>query len=238
MKKKFKRIIATFLTVCALFNFTACSTGFDKDNAITLVQGNIDEIYLGKFNKSYMALTSTTLDMAREAYEQGLEVEAEYFVNYWGIVDADYGESYSDLNESFQNEVIELYKDIYRHSKYEVLSAAKQDNGTFAVKVEVQPIDIMQQAYDLYVNDAYEPLNAFWTKHETTDFSTMSDAEYTAYMYEYGDIIVQMVKDLIPNIGYLDTKSQNIQVQIVDELWTINEDDWAIFDTYVIYYPE
>lgn len=236
MRQWKKRAFALGLALVMAVGLSACTGSSEKD-VTTLVQGNIDEIYLGEFDADYLKMVDSTEEEAQQAYLDGLEVEAEYFANYWGIVDASYGESYEDLDESLQSDIVDLYKEIYSKSKYEIQPAAKQSDGSYTVKVLVDPIDIMEQAVDLYTNDEYEPLNEFWDKYAETDFSVMSDEDYNAYTYEYGELVVQLVRDQLPNLGYKEQKSQAIQVEKTDDIWSINADDWGIFDSYVIYYP-
>ena len=235
MKMK-KCVLAVSLVLAMSFGLTACGNS-GTEQATALVQGNLDEIYLGRVTEDYLKLIDGTKEESAQAYLDGLEVEAEYFVNYWGIVESDYGETYANLDEDFQNEVIEMYKEIYSYSKYKVQEAVKQDDDSYSVKVIISPIDIMEQAEDLYLNDEYEPLNAFWTKYAEYDFSTMSDEDYMAYTHEYGRVIVQMMYDLLPNIGYMDEKSMVLQVETIDGVMSINDDDFGIFDSYVISYP-
>lgn len=236
MKNLKRKAAVLVLMLCMLFSLTACkSSGVEE--ATTLVQGNIDVIYLGKYDPEYLKLVNSTEETAEQDYLAGLEVEAEYFSYYWGIVDSDLGETYEDLDESFRAELVELYREIYSHSKYEVQEAVKQSDTSYAVKVLIDPIDIMDQAVTLYENDEYEPLNEFRAKYADTDFSLMSDEEYMDYTHEYGEIIVQLVRDQLPNLGYMEQKSQTIQVESVNGVQSINDDDWGIFDSYVIYYP-
>ena len=58
-----------------------------------------------------------------------------------------------------------------------------------------------------------------------------------AYTHEYGRVIVQMMYDRLPNIGYMDEKSMVLQVETIDGVMSINDDDFGIFDSYVISYP-
>lgn len=236
MRMKIRKWHVVLLALVLGMALSACG-GLGEEDITLLVQGNIDAIYLGKYDPDYLELVDDTEEGAERDYLDGLEVEADYFSRYWGIVDTSYGESYDDLDESLRNEIVELYREIYSHSKYEVQNAVKQDDGSYTVKVLVEPIDIMRQASELYDNDGYEPLNEFWERAAQTDFSSMSDEEYMAYTHEYGEIIVQMVRDLLPSLGYGEQKSQVIQVEKEDDVWSINEDDWGIFDAYVIDYP-
>lgn len=236
MKKITKHAVICFLILCMSLGLSACGN-YSEDEIMTLVRGNINEIYLGQFDADYLEMVDSTPAAAKQSYLEGLEIEAEYFANYWGIVDANYGESYDDLSDRLQQDIIELYREIYSNTKYEIKSVVRQNDGSYAVKVVVDPIDIMEKASEIYENDEYEPLNTFWDKYAEVDIDAMTDEEYMDYTHEYGEIIVNLVKDQLPDLGYTEQKSQSIQVEEEDGLWTINDDDWAVFDGYVIYYP-
>lgn len=237
MKKIKKQVAVLALTLGMCLGLSACG-GYAEEDIMTLVRGNINEIYLGQFDADYLEMVDSTPTAAKQAYLDGLEVEAEYFANYWGIVEADYGEVYDDLNESLKQDIIELYREIYSNTKYEIKSVVKQNDGSYAVKVLVDPIDIMERAFEVYENNEYEPLNAFWDKYADVDINAMTDEEYMDYTHEYGEVIVQLVREQLPDLSYTEQKSQSIQVEEdEDGLWTINDDDWTIFDSYVIYYP-
>lgn len=237
MKQFCKRIAAAGLAVGMALSLSAC-----KDNTAeqvhSLVQGNIDAIYLGKFDPDYLKQVGSTENEAEESYLDGLEVEAEYFANYWGIVDASYGEYYDDLDEGLKDDIVSMYKEIYSHSKYEVQDAVKQEDGGYTVKVLVDPIDVMEKAYEEVTSGDYAPLDALNEKYSTVDFNTISDEDYAAYTTEYGQVFVQLVKDQIANLGYLDQESISIQVDKDSEgYYTINDNDWGRFDEMVISYP-
>ena len=235
--KKFKKLAALLLSVvCISISLSACGNA-EESIMLTLVKGNIAEIYLGKFDATYLKLVESTEEESTQAYLENMLYQAEYFAMYWGIFETEYDESFDDLDENLQNEIIELMKEIYGKSKYEVQSAVKQDDNTYAVKVVIEPIDIMEKASEIYLSETYEPLNAFWDKYAEVDFTTISDEDYLSYMNEYGEIILQLVKEQLPNLGYGDSKSQSLQVETVDELWQINDDDWNILDSYLVTYP-
>ena len=238
MKGMKRKVLLLATIICSIACLSACSGGYTEEDCIAQVKGNIDEIYLGIFEADYLESVGITEAEAKKCYLEGIKAEAEYFANYWGIVDYDYNETYADLNQDLKAEIIALYKEIYNHTKYEVVSAKELDDGSFSVKITVDPINIMETAMNLYVNDGYEPLNDFWKKYEDTDFTTMTDEEYMAYTNEYGHMIVRLVNDQLPDLGYMEQKSQILQISEDDDGYmTINQDDWNIFDSYVIYYP-
>lgn len=233
MKKRFVFLafilcVAIMLPACALSPLLG---GFDVE---MYVAGSIDSVYLNKHSANYLEIVDTTRESAEQDYLDGLDISAKYFALYWGIVESDYGERYDDLSDSLKKKITDLLDEIYSHTKYEIEASSKTKDG-YAVEIVVSPINIMELAYDA-AND-YEPLQNFWSKYADTDVNAMSDAEYWEYTHEYGNIIVQLVKDQLPNLSYKEAKSMMIRIEEEDEFYTINDEDWGLFDAYVIYFP-
>ena len=90
MNNHVKRIAAAGLALALSLALAACGGGesggkVNEEKATSLVQGNLDEIYLGKFDPDYLELVSITENEAEETYLGGLEVEAETFMYYIDI---------------------------------------------------------------------------------------------------------------------------------------------------------
>lgn len=233
--KKIKKYAALLVAaLCLVTNLTGCTQVFEE-TVTSIVQWDFEFSYLGKFNKTYLEMCDMTYEEANELYLEHLENEAEYFVNYWGIVDSSYGESYQDLNEEFRSSVVMLINEIFSHAQFEVQSAVIQSDGSYAVKVSVSPIDVLEKANNAF--DTFEPLNAFFEKYTDEVVEAMSDTEYWAYTHEYGNLILYLVHEQMDSLDYMNTKTPIIQVALTDEGWEINEDDLVTFDSYVVYYP-
>lgn len=241
MTKTLKRTLTVVISLCLAASLSACGIMnqlFGGDTVTPAVKGNLDSIYLGIHDPDYLEIVNCTEDEAEADYIDGLEYEAEFFSRYWGIIEPDYGETYEDLEKELKDAIVELYKKIYAKSKYEVQKAVALEDGSYSLKILVDPIDIMEKAVSVYENDEYEPLNAFWKKFESVDFSTMSETDYAAYTNEYGMLIVDLVESLLPELGYKEQKSMIMQYAEDDDgYFTMNSDDLATFDEYVIYYP-
>ena len=131
----------------------------------------------------------------------------------------------------------DLYKDIYAKADYTIASSSKQDDGTFAVKVNVKPMDIIK-----LVDDNFDAgFEAFWAKFDAVDTDSMSEEEFTnwytnVFTPEYYDTLLDLLEEQIGNMGYLDEKNIVIQVQQSEDesLFISNEDfsnlDWLIID--------
>lgn len=221
--KSLRRILPLLTAVALCLCLSAC--GSFSDTVKTLVQGNLDEIYLGKADEAYLKLVKSDEKSAQEAYIGGLETEAEFFVNYFDI---------EYPTEELIDEIVELYKQIYAHSKYIVNEPAKLDDNTYAVKVQIWPIDVFQ----LVAANFNEGMDAFFAKYEQVDTDSLSDEEYAQFDLDWAHAIIALVYEQLPNMGYLDEQSIAIQVAKNDEgVWMITDNDMSSIDTAVIYYP-
>lgn len=223
--KRMKRSIALCFVLVMALTLTACGGGVTAKDATALVQGNLDEIYLGKFDPEYLKLVDITEADARETYEEGLEVEAEVFAYYFDI---------SNMTDEIKAEIIDLYKEIYAWSKYTVGEASKLDESTYAVKVVVSPLDIF-----VLVDEAFdEAMEPFYTKYANVDISAMSDDEYNAYDKEWADAVIALCREKLPEMGYLEDRSLVIQVTLdEDDYWVMSGDDFNSLDEIIIEYP-
>lgn len=223
--KRMKRSIALCLVLVMALTLTACGGGVTAKDATALVQGNLDEIYLGKFDPEYLKLVDITEADARETYEEGLEVEAEVFAYYFDI---------SNMTDEIKAEIIDLYKEIYAWSKYTVGEASKLDESTYAVTVVVSPLDIF-----VLVDEAFdEAMEPFYTKYANVDISAMSDDEYNAYDKEWADAVIALCREKLPEMGYLEDRSLVIQVTLdEDDYWVMSGDDFNSLDEIIIEYP-
>ena len=225
MNKSTKRIIALVLMLVLAFSLTACGGGVTANDAKMLVQGNLDELYLGKFDADYLKLVDSTEEESQQSYLDGLEVEAEVFAYYFDI---------ENLTDELKAEIVDLYKEIYAQSKYTVGDASKLDESTYAVKVTVSPLDIFVLVDDVF-DDAMQP---FYDKYAAVDTSAMSDAEYDAYDKEWAETVIALCQSKLPEMGYLEDRSLVIQVTLdEDDYWTMSGDDFYNLDEIIIESP-
>lgn len=232
-----KKIAVILLMICVCAVMSGCSK-MNEEFVKTYVMGNMDAVYLGTFSEEYLETVDATESELKKEYLAGIEAEAEYFSIYWGIVDTNYEETFADLDSDLKGEIIDLFKEIYSYSKYEFVSCDIQRDNNFVVEISVLPIDIMEQAYNACINEENEAYNQFWLTYPDEVVANMSDEEYAAYSKEYGKMIVNVVSDYMDSLGYKEDKTQVIRVEEDEEgLLAINEDDFANFDSNVIYYP-
>ena len=241
-KSTFFRVVLTLLCAVVLCTpLCSCSllvdgviNSINEDTATTAVRGNLDVLYHNQVNEDYLELLDVTEEELRKDYTDGLAVSAEYFSYYWAII-ADY-ESFYALDAALQQRIIDLMEDITLKTQYTVKPAQSQSSG-YAVQVLIKPVDIMLTASDVYDNGSYAPLAAILQEAESIDWENISDAEYLAFCNRYGNAIVDMIEELLPEMGYEEEKSIIIQVQEdADGYLQINGDDLLNFDEKIIPY--
>lgn len=221
--KFFKRVSALLAAAVLCLSLTGCG-GF-SDTVKILVQGNLDEIYLGQANADYLKLIKSDEKEAQENYIGGLETEAEFFISYFGI---------EYPTEELMGEIVEMYKQIYAHSMYIVNDPAKLDDDTYAVKIQISPIDIFKLVSDNFDDG----MDEFYSKYEQVDIDAMSEEEYARFDLDWAHAIIKLVYEQLPNVGYLEEQSIAIQVaKNKDGIWTITDNDLGSIDNAIIYYP-
>ena len=112
MKKRMKWVAMAGAAVLAL-SLTACGSislnlGSEKSRMEGYVQGYLDLTYLGKLNKDYQTEMELSEEEAQQQYEEGIQVEVEFFESGIGLIDYP--------TEEITQRLTELYKEIYSHS--------------------------------------------------------------------------------------------------------------------------
>lgn len=195
-------------------------------DAAALVKGNIDSIYLGKWDQAYLDMVINTEAEIKQDYEDGIAFEVEYFCYYFEIY-----EEY--LTDAQYNEIADMYKKIYSYTKFEV-GAVVKSGDTYLVSVTIYPIDIMAQIME---KDA-DKFNEDWASREASgEFDKMSDAEFEAIWIRE---IIDLVKARMNNIGNLAPETISVQVVIEQdaegEYYIISDNDFERIDALIIEY--
>ena len=220
MKATLKKWLAA--TVCAVMIaaiLAGCSQASSFDPKV-LLQGNLDAQYLNKYSDEYLNSIVNTKEELEEAYANGLDYEADYFIEYFGI-------EIDKCDDSIKTEITDMYKEIYGYAKYEVGEVTKSDD-TYLVSLTIYPIDIVQKIVD----EDWEAFSASWQADDTLYDMTEEEFETT-----WAESVIELFKARIDTIGYLDPET--ISVQIVkddDGVYTISENDFQRIDSLIIQY--
>lgn len=233
-----KRLAALLLSLSLVFALTACDNGgLSTKDASKCVQVEMDTTYKGEFSGFLDFYSNVERSDAQEQYDTKIENEADYFLSLYGMPDPYDDSETIEADELTAKRARDLYKEIYAKAEYEVMPSTKQEDGTFAVKVTVQPLDIIHLVDEAY-DDAFD---AFYEKFDSVDVESMTDEEYAAWYTDaftpaYYDALLDLLEEQIPNMGYLDEKSIVIQVQQDEDgsLFISNDDlsnlDWLLID--------
>lgn len=238
MKKRSKTMAALGLLLALGLTLTGCANitavmggalGGGKIDAKAYMQGQLDEIYLGKFDPDYLEMVDTTEAAAQETYDGGMEAEVESFNYYFGV---------EFPAEEYTTRMVELYKQAYAKADYTVVSSAEQDDGSYSVKITVRPLDIIQLMNENYGTFSEE----FEAKYADVDAAGMSDEEYatwneTVYDVDYQNGLADLFESLLPEMGYLEEKSIAVQIEKgEDDYYSLNSDDFDNLDLLIIDY--
>lgn len=223
-----KKLAALSLAAAMAVTLAACGGGVTKNDATVYIQGELDSTYKGQYNEDYLKLMDMTAEEAeRDNYVWNLEAEADIFMNALEI----------NPTEENKAKVVELFKEIYAHSKYEVQPASKLESGSFAVEVLIEPIDILVQFADTTdISEIYGDLLDKYGITTPEEYDAMPDEDYEAMESEYADAIVSAIRDLIPSLGYEPQQSVILQLKLEDDTYTLVNTDWQKLDDMIVDY--
>lgn len=226
MKRFLKRAAVLALCLTMILGLTSCGSlsnliksGFDASG---YVEGILDCTYKGEYEE-YRKLTNATEEEAQSAYDNGIDVEVQTFMD-WCSIDADLA------SDEFVEDLKDFYKRVYQKSKYEVKDAVKSDNGYY-VEVIIEPIDIFTLAMD----DMKAFADDFVTRAENGEFEDYTEEEYEA---EYDNGLLDVCKSYESKMGYLESVSIVVTVAAnEDGVYNVSNEDFARLDAKIIQYP-
>ena len=225
--KFFHRITALLLAGVMALGLAACSSVTPED-AETYIQGLLDASYLGQYNQEYLDLADITEEESHtEDYEWNTAAEAEILREYLAIQSTD-----ASIQKS-----VDLIKEIYSHSKYSVTGASKLEDGSYAVTVSIQPMDILiryQNQTD--VNEIWMTVLAEHGVMDQAALDAMSDEEYMALEDIYAAAVLDGIQALVPEMGYGPEQSVVLQLQLEGDTYTLVGTDWQHLDSMMIDY--
>lgn len=225
--KFFHRITALLLAGVMALGLAACSSVTPED-AETYIQGLLDASYLGQYDPEYLELADITEEEAREEdYEWNTAAEAEILREYLAI----------QSTETAVQQSVDLIKEIYARSKYSVTGASKLEDGSYAVTVSIQPMDILiryQNQTD--VNEIWMTVLAEHGVMDQAALDAMSGEEYMVLEDAYAAAVLDGIRALLPAMGYGPEQSAVLQLQREDDGYILVGTDWQHLDSMMIDY--
>lgn len=239
MKRKLTRVSTLLLGAVMLLGLSSCGgKGMTTEDATQCVQVEMDATYKGQFQGLVDFYNNVTTEDARNQYNDNVEGEAYYFLYSFGPEAIDGSGDTVEPTDMQLHRAKELYEDIYAKAEYSIASSTKQDDGTFAVKLVIKPMNVLH-----LLSDNFEKgFEAFWTKFDAVDVDSMSEEEFgtwyeETFAKEYYDTLLDVLEEQIPDIDYMDEKSIVIQVQNDEEEGlSFGDEDWKNLDNMIIDY--
>lgn len=187
MRKKRAAIVCVLAVVLLL---AGCGGGFDADR---YVLGVLNNIYLGD-STEYREMVDITEEEAAEEYEQGIEIEADFFLQYYGI---------GEVSDEVYQQIVDMYKTIYQQSKFEVQEAVANGDD-YNVEVLISPIDVIVNSED-DISAAVDEFVAAMDPADYPDDRSMNDA--------LAQLVVDVINENMPELGWQDQKSIIVKVE-------------------------
>ena len=126
-----------------------------------------------------------------------------------------------------------MYAEIYAHAWFEVVSAAEQDDGSFSVKVNVEPIDIVR----LVDADWAETVQPFYDEYPYEVQSAMEEEAYRAMDAQWARLVVDLYQEKLSETGNLAAQTVTVQLERDrDGNYAITSEDLGRLDEAVIDY--
>lgn len=213
MKNLLCRPLVFLLALGLCLGLAACQdpAQVNEFKAETYVDGMLKEIYWGEFDSEYLQLVGINETAAQRAHEEALETEASYFIALYSI---------EYPTDKFQEDVAKLYEEIFPQARWEVVSAARQEDDSYSVKVNVEPIDIVQLVEnDQATQKAYKE---FGETYPAEELNLMDKEQYERVDQRYADMILGLYKDKLPELGH------SAQVSVTVQLEKNDDGDYAI----------
>lgn len=199
--KRVGKWLAAAVAVVMCMGLAACGKDFD---AAGYTKSVLDANYHGKY-ADYAKFRDLSEEEARAEIEEGMDAQVD---------SAFAGQSISDeAKEKYKKAVI----GIMGLSKYEVKEAEKQEDGSYTVKVEIEPVDAFSTA-----NNAIEKISKKYQKKG----KDLTDANVLV------DILVDALNRGVNNNTY--GEPQTVEVKVVQDegnVYGIGEDEISALES-------
>lgn len=201
--------------------------GVTEFDAEVFVDGFIKQNYLGEYDPDYLELVGVTAEEAQDAYNDGIDNEVNFFLYY--LYNIEYP------SEEYITQLRQLYKEIYSHTKYTIVSVDALSDGSFAVKVDVEPIDIVQQVD----SDWDKNMEEFFEQYPAEVVNAMDDEEYRDYDKAWADKMLELYNNKLPEIGNMTARSVVVQIQRGQNgAYTVEAESFRELDDLIIDYTD
>lgn len=222
-----RKLAALLTAVMLVMGLSACQkeepqAAFD---AKVYMEGMIRGTYLGEFSQEYLDLVGITEETAQNVYESSLYQEAWSFAYLYNI----------EYPDDFYEEIKDLYRAIYTLIKFEVVSTALEEDGSYSVRVDIEPIDIVQRV-ELELDEVLKP---FFEKYPSEVQNAMTTTEYQEFDAEWARLIIDTYRKGLYWAGNLEKQSVTVKLEKnEDGYYGISNEEFKKLDALVIDYSK
>lgn len=223
--KLHEKTAALLLAAALLLSLTGCrkETPPPAFDAEIYVEGRLAEAYLGEVSQEYMDMVGYNEAQVEAIYQNSLYLEAQVFAYRYAI----------EYPQDFYEELQELYKSVYAHAKFLVVSTNREEDGSISVEVETQPIDMVQKMEE----KQEEALKPFFEKYPPGSQNTMDEEAYKAYDAEWARAVIDLLKEVLPDLGNLGPQRVTVKLTKNEEgYYTLSNEEFRKLDAVIIDY--
>ena len=211
-----KKIICGVLLLCPLL-FCGCG----QYDAAAMLKGNLDVMYLGQYTAEYLQAVDLSADKADAAYENGLLTSAKSFAHNYDI-------DWDLLSDETRERVVNLQRELYRHSKY-TIGEAVADGENYLVKLTVQPLDV----YAKFLAEDAEGLLA--DRQQRLDAGELAELDTQQLEENWTQSILSLMEQRLNAVGYLPAETITVRIAPDEDGYlTITDGDFARIDSLII----
>ena len=178
-----------------------CGNSFD---AAAYAKALLDNSYKND-STQFVSMKIGTAEEAADLYEQGLDANVEAMVASAG------GTISEEQAESFR----QVFADIYGGAKY------------YVVTITYEQVNVFEPAMTAYMDEVNSMVEE-WTAAISAGGEMPSDEEMSEQIIsKYKDCFV----DALANVTYDEPATATLRIELVDNVWTPNEDDVINLET-------
>lgn len=207
---KMKKLSIMLVCVMLIGLLGGCGSSFDAAGYISAI---LDNSYRNDSSK-FVSMKIGTAEEAAETYETTLANEVDSLIQL--------SDATNPTDEQYE-QLKSIVEDIYGKAKYTVGEAEKQDDGSFAVTVTCEQIQVFGPAMEAYIAGLEEKANEYVAAGEMP-----SDDELNTLMLE---TYISSFSDAAANVTYADPATVTVRVELKDNLWQPNENDVLSLET-------
>lgn len=212
-----KKRSALLVIVSMLMLLSGCSFSNRPEKYQSYVESLITANYLG-ISDEYLETTGANASDAEALYLANATRLAENLVTYYGLEISN--------DSTLGPEMVELAKNIYSKTKFEVGEGYKKDD-VYYVDVTIYPINILNQTsgdVEAYIDEFNTRVkNGYYNNYERAD-----------YEHEFAVGLISILQDSLGNITYADPVTITVKIITSDDSYYISDEDALAIDAAII----